>query len=218
MRRAVDVVSLILPAPAARPADETPGRSRSPTANEERRARDGRRPRATARRGSAADHVPRPVPPGSGRRPDRHGERAAKVGQRLREDGQAFRAAARQAQNLREVGLRGIPSLLSERQLRDRILDGLRRRVRVRLLLAQEPVDVLGAANVARSTSARPIRLALSQSMGTKRGKGERSFVLETRKQAIGFYRDLVQNLRPWRAAPPKLPDEPEDTPEAATP
>jgi hypothetical protein len=141
-----------------------------------------------------------------------------KVGQRLREDGQAFRAAARQAQNLREVGLRGIPSLLSERQLRDRILDGLRRRVRVRLLLAQEPVDVLGAANVARSTSARPIRLALSQSMGTKRGKGERSFVLETRKQAIGFYRDLVQNLRPWRAAPPKLPDEPEDTPEAATP
>ena len=61
-------------------------------------------------------------------------------------------------------------------------------------------------------------RLALSRAMGTKRGKGERSFVLETRKQAIGFYRDLVQNLRPWRAAPPKLPDEPAVTPETPTP
>jgi hypothetical protein len=54
--------------------------------------------------------------------------------------------------------------------------------------------------------------------MGTKRGKGERSFVLETRKQAIDFYRELVQNLRPWRAAPPKLPDEPDEAPEAPTP
>lgn len=45
--------------------------------------------------------------------------------------------------------------------------------------------------------------------MGTKRGKGERSFVLETRKQTIAFYRDLVQNLKPWRASAPKLPDEP---------
>jgi hypothetical protein len=64
----------------------------------------------------------------------------------------------------------------------------------------------------------RAFRLALSRSMGTKRGKGERSFVLETRKQAIDFYRDLVQNLRPWRASPPKLPDEPEEGPETPTP
>jgi hypothetical protein len=64
----------------------------------------------------------------------------------------------------------------------------------------------------------RAFRLALSRPMGTKRGKGERSFVLETRKQAIDFYRDLVQNLRPWRAAPPKLPDEPEEAPETPTP
>jgi hypothetical protein len=63
----------------------------------------------------------------------------------------------------------------------------------------------------------RAFRLALSRSMGTKRGKGERSFVLETRKQAIDFYRDLVQNLRPWRAAPPKLPDEPAETSEEST-
>lgn len=63
----------------------------------------------------------------------------------------------------------------------------------------------------------RAFRLALSRPMGTKRGKGERSFVLETRKQAIGFYRDLVQNLRPWRAAPPKLPNEPDEAPETPT-
>jgi hypothetical protein len=43
--------------------------------------------------------------------------------------------------------------------------------------------------------------------------------VLETRKQAIDFYRELVQNLRPWRAAaPPKLPEEPEAGPEAPLP
>jgi hypothetical protein len=60
----------------------------------------------------------------------------------------------------------------------------------------------------------RAFRLSLSRAMGTKRGKGERSFVLETRRQAIGFYRDLVQELRPWRAAPPKLPDEPDDGPD----
>jgi hypothetical protein len=63
----------------------------------------------------------------------------------------------------------------------------------------------------------RAFRLALSRPMGTKRGKGGRSFVLETRKQTIGFYRELVQNLRPWRAAPPKLPEEPEQAPDRPT-
>jgi hypothetical protein len=76
-----------------------------------------------------------------------------------------------------------------------------------RLLLANDP-----------KRPPRAFRLALSRAMGTKRGKGERSFVLETRKQAVGFYRDLVQNLRPWRAAPPKLPEEPVETPETPTP
>jgi hypothetical protein len=63
------------------------------------------------------------------------------------------------------------------------------------------------------SDSKRPprgFRLALSGPMGAKRGKGERSFVLETRKQTVAFYRDLVQDLRPWRASAPRLPDEPE--------
>jgi hypothetical protein len=60
----------------------------------------------------------------------------------------------------------------------------------------------------------RAFRLALSRPMGTKRGKGERSFVLETRKQAIDFYRELVQNLRAWRPSAPMLPDEPEEQPQ----
>ena len=64
----------------------------------------------------------------------------------------------------------------------------------------------------------RAFRLALARPMGTKRGKNERSFVMETREPAIDFYRDLVQNLRAWRAAPPKLPDEPEEVPETPTP
>lgn len=60
-------------------------------------------------------------------------------------------------------------------------------------------------------------RLALSGSLGTKRGKGDKSFVRETRQQTIAFYRDLVQDLRPWRAAPPKLPDEAPEAPATAT-
>lgn len=55
----------------------------------------------------------------------------------------------------------------------------------------------------------RSFTLTLASPMGAKRGKGERSFVLETRKQTIAFYRDLVQDLRLWRASAPKLPDEP---------
>jgi hypothetical protein len=62
----------------------------------------------------------------------------------------------------------------------------------------------------------RAFRLALARPMGTKRGKGEKSFVRETRQQTIDFYRELVQELRPWRRAPAKLPDEPAEAPEHA--
>jgi hypothetical protein len=80
----------------------------------------------------------------------------------------------------------------------------------------EHPASLLLDSDTKRSP--RAFRLALSRPMGTKRGKGERSFVLETRKQTISFYRELVQNLRPWRASPPKLPDEPEEAPESPTP
>jgi hypothetical protein len=61
----------------------------------------------------------------------------------------------------------------------------------------------------------RSFTLALSRPMGTKRGKGQGSFVRETRKQAVDFYRELVQNLRSWQPTPPKLPEEPEEKPPA---
>lgn len=51
--------------------------------------------------------------------------------------------------------------------------------------------------------------LTLARNMGQKRGKGEGSFVSETRAQTFDFYRDLVQNLKAWQATAPKLRDEP---------
>ena len=47
--------------------------------------------------------------------------------------------------------------------------------------------------------------LARSRPMGQKRGRAEGSFVRETSAQAVEFYRDLVQDLKPWPAPPPKL-------------
>ena len=41
--------------------------------------------------------------------------------------------------------------------------------------------------------------------MGQKRGRAEGSFVRETAAQAVEFYRDLVQNLKPWQELAPKL-------------
>jgi hypothetical protein len=53
--------------------------------------------------------------------------------------------------------------------------------------------------------------------MGQKRGRAEGSFVRETSAQAVEFYRDLVQNLKPWHAPAPKLRTEPESRDGAAT-
>ncbi len=52
--------------------------------------------------------------------------------------------------------------------------------------------------------------LARSRPMGQKRGRAEGSFVRETSAQAVEFYRDLVQDLQPWPAPPPKLRTKPE--------
>jgi len=50
--------------------------------------------------------------------------------------------------------------------------------------------------------------LSLARPLGTKRGRGERSFVLETRRQVVSFYGDLVEGLAEWRPKAPKLPAE----------
>lgn len=58
-------------------------------------------------------------------------------------------------------------------------------------------------------------RLTLSAPMGTKRGQGRGSFVSSVLDLVDDFYRSVVQGLRPWASAPPKLrPAEPsqEDT------
>lgn len=55
----------------------------------------------------------------------------------------------------------------------------------------------------------RLFELALSRPMGKKRGRGGGSFVEDTRRQALSFYREIVQDLKPWRPPAPKLPEEP---------
>jgi hypothetical protein len=57
--------------------------------------------------------------------------------------------------------------------------------------------------------------LTQTKPMGQKRGRAEGSFVRETGSQTVTFYRDIVQNLKAWQAAAPKLRAEPE-TPDKA--
>jgi hypothetical protein len=81
----------------------------------------------------------------------------------------------------------------------------------------EQPNLLLSAADPKREP--RAFVLALARPMGTKRGKGERSFVRETRQQAVDFYRGIVQNLRAWQPSAPKLPEEPEEkVPETPVP
>jgi len=61
----------------------------------------------------------------------------------------------------------------------------------------------------------RTFTLALSRPMGTKRGRGDASFVKETRRQSVDFYRDLVQGLSAWRPKAPQLPEEPAQQPDS---
>lgn len=55
----------------------------------------------------------------------------------------------------------------------------------------------------------RAFRLSLARPLGTKRGRGERSFVLETRRQVVDFYSELVENLKDWQPRAPKMPTDP---------
>lgn len=55
----------------------------------------------------------------------------------------------------------------------------------------------------------RSFRLSVARPLGTKRGRGERSFVLETRRQVVDFYGELVENLKDWQPRAPKMPADP---------
>jgi hypothetical protein len=64
----------------------------------------------------------------------------------------------------------------------------------------------------------RSFELASTRPLGLKAGKGQGSFVRETRRQVIDFYGEVVQNLKPWQAKPPKLPEAPPQVPESPDP
>jgi hypothetical protein len=55
----------------------------------------------------------------------------------------------------------------------------------------------------------RSFTLAMTRKMGLNRGKGQGSFVRETRAQVIDFYGEIVQRLKAWQAPAPKLPEVP---------
>ena len=63
-----------------------------------------------------------------------------------------------------------------------------------------------------RHREPRSFRISLAHEMGAKRGKGPGSFVNDSKRQAIDFYRGTVQSLKPWSASAPKLPAEVETT------
>jgi hypothetical protein len=64
----------------------------------------------------------------------------------------------------------------------------------------------------------RTFELAMTRPLGLKSGKGQGSFVRETRRQVIDFYGELVQTLKPWQAKAPKLPEPPVLVPDAPQP
>lgn len=64
----------------------------------------------------------------------------------------------------------------------------------------------------------REFTLAVTWPMGLKRGKIQGSFVRETRRQVLDFYREIVQGLKTWQPAPPKLPKPPRDVPDTPQP
>lgn len=74
----------------------------------------------------------------------------------------------------------------------------------------EDPKGLLSLSDPKREP--RSFTLSLARPLGTKRGKGERSFVLETRRQVVSFYGDLVEGLADWRPKAPKLP--PDQPPE----
>jgi hypothetical protein len=76
-----------------------------------------------------------------------------------------------------------------------------------KLLLADDP-----------KREPRAFVLTLSRAMGKKKGRTEGSFVAETRRQTMDFYRDLVQDLQPPRPKAPRMKESAEQAPEDQAP
>ena len=52
----------------------------------------------------------------------------------------------------------------------------------------------------------RSFRLVLADDLGKGRGRGRGTFVGDSRSQILAFYRDVLQQIRPWQAPAPRLP------------
>lgn len=67
-----------------------------------------------------------------------------------------------------------------------------------------KPERLLLATDTGREP--RTFQLILCRDLGMKRSGASGSIVSETHRQAIDFYRSVIQNLRPWHAPAPTLP------------
>ena len=80
-----------------------------------------------------------------------------------------------------------------------------------------KPERLVYAADAKRDPMS--FRITMSKNMGMKRGRLAGSFVQESKQQTTEFYGSIVQGLRAWAPAAPKLPpppsvEKPEATPE----
>lgn len=66
------------------------------------------------------------------------------------------------------------------------------------------------------SKEVRAFVLKLSRNMGLKRDAGQGSFIESVEGTVEAFYEKVLQNLRPWKAVPPKLPKKLETEPDDA--
>ncbi|KGN39242.1 hypothetical protein [Knoellia subterranea] len=70
------------------------------------------------------------------------------------------------------------------------------------------------------SKELRMFRVAVTEPLGTKRGRGRGSFIDSVADAVNSFYSEVMQNLKAWTAAPPRLrelPSVPEDKPTSLT-
>lgn len=67
-----------------------------------------------------------------------------------------------------------------------------------------KPERLLYATDVKRDPMS--FRLTMSRDLGMKRGRSPGSFVQESKQQTSDFYRGILQGLRVWSPAAPKLP------------
>ena len=76
-------------------------------------------------------------------------------------------------------------------------------------VVREEPTKLVGDP----TKDLRSFRVALSAPLGTKRGKGRGSFVDSVLDAVDAFYGEVLQYLKAWSAAPPKLREEPAPAP-----